>query len=147
VIGTAYILEIPGHHFARDNQLIGCHPCTASSRKSRDKAAVARANMICAVPLVAIPPAERAVRKELNISLDLPNDPRPRRRRVSVVATDPAYSRPQCRPDPLAIYKSLLDSLVHAGLLVDDSGVWCEPVPAVYRAGEKMTTIYLEDIE
>jgi Holliday junction resolvase RusA-like endonuclease len=94
---------------------------------------------------VAVPPKEREVRKALGIG-PLAGDPGPRRRRVAVRVANPHY-RGRNVPDPLSPLKSLLDALVQAGLLVDDSERWCEiVVPVKYVSGEKSTTIFLEDL-
>jgi hypothetical protein len=46
-----------------------------------------------------------------------------------------------------APWKSLLDSLVSAGLLVDDAPAWCELAPVKFRRGERGTEITLTDLE
>ncbi len=49
--------------------------------------------------------------------------------------------------DPMAYAKSLLDALVHCGLLIDDTGEWVEWIPPVYTRGDVgVTTIVLEDL-
>jgi hypothetical protein len=46
-----------------------------------------------------------------------------------------------------AYHKSLLDALVAAGLLIDDSPRWCELAPVTYeRATRRAAVITLEDI-
>lgn len=66
------------------------------------------------------------------------------RRRVSLVLTMAPRQR---RPDPDAFWKSTLDSLVHAGLLVDDSPKWCELGTVEFSRGEaRETRIMLVDI-
>lgn len=51
------------------------------------------------------------------------------------------------RHDPDAFWKSLLDALTAAGLLVDDGPEWCELAPVQYgRPPEPFTAITLEDI-
>jgi hypothetical protein len=51
------------------------------------------------------------------------------------------------KPDPDAFWKSLLDGLVKADLLVDDSAQWCECGPVqIVQDTEKYTVIKLEDI-
>ncbi len=50
-------------------------------------------------------------------------------------------------PDVDSLWKSLLDSLVHAGLLVNDSAAWASMSPVAYSRGESLTTfITVEDI-
>ena len=68
-----------------------------------------------------------------------------RRRRVSVEVTMAGRMKPV---DPDAIWKSLLDALVAAGLLVDDSANWVELGPFTQvRGAMKATRITLEDME
>jgi hypothetical protein len=50
-------------------------------------------------------------------------------------------------PDPDAPLKSLLDGLVTAGLIVDDSARWVEWSCPVFERGPKATTIILEEME
>lgn len=53
----------------------------------------------------------------------------------------------QQEADPDAYWKSLLDALVYAGLLVDDSREWCELGAVTYSRGDEgSTTIVLEDV-
>jgi hypothetical protein len=62
------------------------------------------------------------------------------RRRVSIVITG-------TRADPDGLLKSLLDGLVHAGLLVDDSSTWLELGHLeVSLSGPRQTTVVLEDL-
>lgn len=50
-------------------------------------------------------------------------------------------------PDVDAYAKSLLDALVHCGLLVNDSSAWCVLEPVAYSRGQALTTfITVEDI-
>ena len=67
------------------------------------------------------------------------------RRRVTLNIT----LSPKCRgTDPDAWWKSLLDALTHAGMLVDDSSKWCELGPVTVKRGkEKGTEILLDDVE
>lgn len=46
----------------------------------------------------------------------------------------------QRAPDPDALWKSLLDAAVHAGLLVNDSHHWVEAAPVQFARGDKLTT-------
>jgi hypothetical protein len=62
------------------------------------------------------------------------------RRRVSIVITG-------TRADPDGLLKSLLDGLVHAGLLVDDSSRWLELGGLeVSVSGPRTTTVLMEDL-
>lgn len=64
------------------------------------------------------------------------------RRRVSVV-----YHQPRGpAADPDARWKHLLDALVNAGLLVDDSPKWCELGSVETVRGPRQTVITLEDV-
>ena len=47
--------------------------------------------------------------------------------------------------DPDAYFKSMLDALVHAGMLVDDSYKWIELAPVKFIRGDKGCIIELED--
>lgn len=51
-------------------------------------------------------------------------------------------------PDPDSPWKSLLDALVHSGMLRDDSAEWCELRPPRFatRADGFETTVILEDL-
>jgi Holliday junction resolvase RusA-like endonuclease len=51
------------------------------------------------------------------------------------------------RPDPDAPLKSLLDALVRAGALRDDSARWCRWSVPVFTAGPPATTITLTDLD
>lgn len=63
-------------------------------------------------------------------------------RRVSVTVTAPGRL-----PDPDNLLKSLLDALVHAKLLVDDSAAWCELAAVkVERGPVRKTVMQLEDL-
>src|ERR1700735_3739158 len=65
-------------------------------------------------------------------------------RRVSLMVTMGARRR---TPDPDAFFKSLLDSLVHAGALVDDRKEWVVPGPVHYQRGaQDAMDITLEDL-
>ena len=50
-------------------------------------------------------------------------------------------------PDVDAYAKSLLDSLVHAGLLVNDSSAWCRLEPVAYSRGNALVSfVTVEDV-
>lgn len=70
-----------------------------------------------------------------------------RRRRVDLVVTLPKGQRAWDRD---ALWKSTLDSLKHAKLLVDDNPTWCVPGDVTYeRSGTTAfsTKILLTDLE
>jgi hypothetical protein len=65
------------------------------------------------------------------------------RRRVSITLTQ-VNGRPR---DPDGARKSLLDALVHAGAIVDDSQRWLEEGPVTIEFGaRRQTQIVLEDV-
>ena len=66
------------------------------------------------------------------------------KRRVSLLVTMGPKKR---SPDRDAWWKALLDALVHAGTLIDDSPRWCVPGEVEYERGESNAmTIILEDV-
>lgn len=66
------------------------------------------------------------------------------KRRVSLEIT---LSGRQKEADIDAYQKSVLDSLVHAKMLIDDSGKWAEWGGVTYRRGKQgKTVIILEDV-
>jgi Holliday junction resolvase RusA-like endonuclease len=115
----SWTLEIPGWRPVLASEL-KCHPLRAARLKKRDVRAVMDASVI-----LGIPPAFT-------------------RRRVTLAITNHFTTY----PDDDAPWKSTLDALKVAGMLVDDSREWCEVVyPPVYMRGEKGTVITLEDVE
>jgi hypothetical protein len=118
-----------------------CHPLKAASLKARDVRKLMYANRVDRVPLVAVPRKELKQRKALGIGA-LPDDPRPRKRRVRFLI----YGRYGALPDPDSPLKSGLDALVSAGLLVDDSERWCEWEKPVFERGTTRAYIELMDI-
>ncbi len=114
-------LEIAAWRPFTDNQLINCHWRTKHKRKDSDKEFVA-----CYAHLQRIPKATGKRRVSLEIVL---------------------VGR-QKETDPWAYLKSLNDSLVSCGLLVDDTARYVEFGGTVYSRGkEAMTTIILSDLE
>lgn len=66
------------------------------------------------------------------------------RRRVSLLIT---LAPRQRAGDVDAFWKSTLDALKRAGLIIDDNRQWCELAPVEFaRGGAKATTITLEDL-
>ncbi len=116
----SYILGIPDWHPATLNQFLGRHWTVCAKLKKFDRDLVA-----FSARDAEIPSAEAKRRVELTIVLG-------------------ARQR-GCDPD--AYWKSLLDALVCAGMLVDDSSKWVEcPPPTFERAPTKSTRIVLTDI-
>lgn len=67
------------------------------------------------------------------------------KRRVSLVIILPPRRR---APDPDAFWKSLLDGLVRAGLLRNDSQHWVECSPVEFARGQRLCSyVTLEDIQ
>ncbi len=65
------------------------------------------------------------------------------KRRVRMTVTLSKYQR---APDPDALWKTTLDALVHARMLINDSHLWCELDPVEFMRGtEQATTILLMD--
>lgn len=116
---AVHVLRIAGWHPTPLNKLVGRHPMQAHKLKADDKAQV----RIEAV-IQRIPPA--AFRRTVSLTITLA----PRQR--------------ACDPD--AYWKSLLDALVGAVLLVDDSRQWCRLGSVTFDRGERRsTTITLTD--
>ncbi len=112
-------LRIENWHPARLNQLLG-HWRRAHRLKLGDR------NTVCVhAYLAGLEPASM-------------------KRRVDLLVT---LGPGQRSPDRDAWWKSLLDALVHAKQLVDDSPRWCVPGSVTYdRAKRTATTIYLTDL-
>lgn len=67
------------------------------------------------------------------------------KRSVRLVVT---LSGPGREPDPDSFWKSLLDALVAAKMLIDDSRKWCALEPVEFRRGPaRSTCIELTDME
>lgn len=113
-----YTFSFPGH-VARLNQLLGDWR-RAARLKARDRRIIGLAVLAAGIPRAAA------------------------KRRVSLTIT---LGPRQRGADPDAYFKSTLDSLVHCGMLKDDSRHWCELGPVSYSRGPvAQTTITLEDI-
>jgi Holliday junction resolvase RusA-like endonuclease len=118
-VGT-YTLSIPDWLPVRLNRLIGCHWGTRSKLKKADRQLVGVYAKMAGIPIATT------------------------RRRISLTFTLGGRGR---APDPDNLLKALLDSLVQAGLLRDDSGRWCELGEVeVVRGTVRQTTIRLEDL-
>jgi hypothetical protein len=115
-----HTLTIPDWQPHRLNQLLSCHWATRGRLKRQDR------EMIGTYALLAgIPKAKGKRRVSLLITLG------PRQRGA----------------DPDAYWKSLLDALVHAGLLVHDSPKWCDLAPVRFQRGRRrQTAIRIEDL-
>ena len=118
-----HALWIPGWHPATLNSLICGHWAKGARRKRTDREMVAAYAKISGVPTAS------------------------GARRVSLHLVMPPGQR---RPDRDAYWKSLLDALVHAGLLHDDSPLWCLVGPVTYSRGEGPdvwgTLVLMEDV-
>ena len=119
-MGEAHVLTIDGGHPARLNQWDGRHWSVRARLKRRDRETVG-----LYARLAAIPPA--AGRRRVSLRLTLA----PRQR----------------AGDPDSYWKSLLDALVHAGLLVDDNRQSVELGEVTFERGSiRRTAIVLEDV-
>jgi hypothetical protein len=109
-------------HVHRNNELTGCHWATKAKRKKADRELV---TLLCRA--AGVPPADGKRRVSLVVVLG------PRQRRGDA----------DC-----PFWKSLLDALVCAGALVDDSPKWCEAAePVAYRRGRTAgMVVHLEDV-
>lgn len=115
----AYFVVIPGYRLPLLNELLRSHPI----RRARLKREAAE--LVWGYALVAGVPRATG------------------RRRVSLWVVAP-WRR---LPDPDSADKALLDALVSAGLLVDDSAEWVERTEPVFVRGKRVeTTITLEDL-
>ena len=115
-----HVLVIPKWHPARINQWEGRHWTVKARLKKSDQEIVWTYSR-----LAGLPTAEGKRRVRLTIVLG------PRQR----------------GGDPDAYWKSLLDALVCAGQLVDDSRQWVTTCPVKYeRSAERATRIELEDL-
>jgi Holliday junction resolvase RusA-like endonuclease len=65
------------------------------------------------------------------------------KRRVSLIVT---LGKGQKKMDPDNCWKSLLDSLCAASLIVDDSDRWCELGGIEWKRGERQTVVILEEV-
>lgn len=111
-------LIIDGWHPCRLNQLVSVHWANRSRLKRVDRQFVA------------------------TYGRDLPRATGKRRVRLRIV-----LGPGQRAGDPDAYWKSLLDALVHAGLLLDDNRQHVELGPVAFdRAEKRRTEIILEDI-
>jgi hypothetical protein len=117
---VGHVLVIEGWHPCRLNQLVGCHWGTRSKRKRLDREVIALEALVQKIP--------KALGK----------------RRISLVLT---LAPRQRAGDPDSAWKSLLDALVAAGLLVNDSHLWCELGEVRFERGKaQRTVIVLTDL-
>lgn len=118
----AYCLDIPHWHPARLNQLCHGHWSKGHRLKKNDRHFVMVYAHQQKIPLAV-------TKRSVLLTLVL----RPGQRRA----------------DPDAFFKSSLDALVHAGILVNDSPDWVELLPVRYERGTVRrwgTRITLEDL-
>jgi hypothetical protein len=117
---TIHRLVIDGWHPCPLNRLLGCHWRTRARRKRGDCQLI-----VAYARLQAIPPATGKRRVSLHLTLV-------RRQRAG---------------DPDCYWKSLLDALVHAGLLLDDNRQGVELGSVTFDRGPaRQTTVILEDL-
>jgi hypothetical protein len=115
-----HTLVLDGYHPTPLNRLIGCHWGTVARLKKVDRQRIAIEALAQRVP--------QATGKR-KVGLHLVLGPRQR----------------ACDTD--AYWKSTLDALVSAGLLVDDSDRWCSLSPLTFERGsDRRTIIALEDL-
>jgi Holliday junction resolvase RusA-like endonuclease len=122
-VTVVYTLHIPRWQPRRLNELLSCHWAKAARLKRADR------QMIAAYARKAKTPQATGKRRVMLTILLKPH---------------------QRGADPDAYHKSYLDSLVYAGLLIDDNRQHVELAPVQYRrAGEQDwgTIVALEDIE
>ena len=113
-------LTVPGWHPARLNQWDGCHWSRRSRLKKADRELIA-----CYARLAEIALATGKRRVSLHLTL----------------------GPGQRAGDPDSYWKSLLDALTHAGLLVDDNRQNVELGPVHFVRGETCETlVILEDL-
>jgi hypothetical protein len=116
-----YRLIIPRWQPARINQFAGHHWSKMHRLKRVDK------NLLCGYVAWARIPVATGPRE---VSLTITLSPSQRR-----------------EPDPDGVWKALLDGLVHAKMLIDDSRKWCKQGDVTFERGEqKATTITLRDL-
>jgi len=119
---TCHTIRIPRWKPVLTNTLMGNHWAKAAKLKKADM------QMVSAYCLQAGIPRAKG------------------KRRVELVVEIAGRGR---TPDPDSMWKSLLDALKQAGMLVDDSGKWCEIVPPqiIRKAKETATTIQLTELD
>lgn len=116
-------LTITGWHPARLNQLLSGHWSKRARLKRQDRDAVFVATNLGLLEGLHFARGKRRVSLEITLA--------PRQR----------------AGDPDSYWKSLLDALVHAGLLVNDNRQGVELGPVTFKRGkQKSTTITLEDL-
>jgi Holliday junction resolvase RusA-like endonuclease len=118
---SKFFLTVDGWHPARLNQLMHCHWSARGRLKRADRQIVGLYARVARIP------------------------PATGKRRVSI---EVILAPRQRAADPDAYWKSLLDGLVHAGLLLDDNRQSVELGSVTFRRGkEKATVVVLEDME
>jgi hypothetical protein len=115
-----YTIHVPAWHPATLNELLSGHWAKRHRLKRHDGEVLALFPKLGSIPKAA------------------------GKRRVSLVLT---LAPRQRAADPDSHWKSVLDALVAAGMLINDSHVWCELGPVTIERGTgKATTILLEDL-
>jgi hypothetical protein len=113
-----WTLRIDGWRPALLNELLKLHPMRAHRRKKADADVLAAAGLLYDVPKATAP------------------------RRVGLTIC----GRYSTFPDPDSPWKSLLDGLKRAGLIVDDGASWCRCDQPIFLRGPRYTLIELEDL-
>ena len=117
---TRFVVRIEGWHPTTLNVLVNSHYMEANRRKTAD------------ADLVAFECYRAGVTKAVG------------RRRVRLAVI---LAKGQRSPDPDAFHKSLHDSLVRCGALVDDNAKWLDmTTPTFERSDTKASRIVIEDI-
>lgn len=119
-IPTTQRIEIEGWHPTPANKLVGYHWRTIAGRKAKDRVKIAQHSF-----------GLRKAKGKREVKLTLGLGPR------------------QSGVDPDSSWKSLLDSLKHAEMLIDDSDKWVRLLPVEYvrdKPRVKRTVIELRDI-
>ncbi len=132
---------IPGWHPAPLNKLLG-HHMAAARLKAKDREQVARAALVYGLRKARVvnPPLMADAIEGCGVDIS-----KIKRRMSLTIVAEPG--KRACDPD--AYSKSLLDAMVHAGLLVNDSRHWVVMEPVKYLRGTKDmwgSLVILEDM-
>lgn len=118
-VGRVQKIVIQNWHPVTDNQLMNSHYLRRHKLKLKDAITIQVASL-------HLRPATGKRKVEVTVTLG------PKQKK---------------KVDPFAYWKSLLDALVNAKMLVDDSDKWAQVEPLKYERGERRTLIVLTDLE